>query len=200
MVFPKASKIKEKVNLNALHPRLSFQSGTMKHEDIILPNAPLFLVHKGWSSRQQQRATAEATRGGAAILELEREEENGKVSVGERLRGSDAARRFVFVNTIRPDRFIDPKVRKFVMSHVKTGVKRGHNMPRTPKSKPTAHYSSPQTDSSTERRLCRLSNEVRISLKSQSPVSGASSPFYGNIPFSLPTGPRFQLLLSYCTF
>ncbi|KAG9240299.1 hypothetical protein BJ878DRAFT_526904 [Calycina marina] len=151
----------------------------MKHEDILLPKAPLFLVHKGWSSRQQQRATAEETQGDTKALIPENSNGNGNVRIwtfgrqqnlassgkredekgaaklsGEQRPGtSDAAGHFLFVNTARPDCLSDPQLRKLVMSNVKTGVKRGPNMSKAPKSKykSTTDHSGPNIDATTER-------------------------------------------------
>ncbi|CZT45094.1 uncharacterized protein RSE6_05374 [Rhynchosporium secalis] len=173
----------------------------MKHEDILLSHVPLFLVHKGWNSRQQRRATAEATPGDRDALipntgnnngnvrtwTLDRQQilaksgkrgnEKGaaKASNEKRRETSDAARPFQFVNTTRPDRPSDPELRKLVMSHVKTGVKRGPNVSKTPKFKSTTDHSTPITDTIPERGPCHLNIEARISPTLRAPMSGASS-------------------------
>ncbi|CZS90422.1 uncharacterized protein RAG0_01513 [Rhynchosporium agropyri] len=104
---------------------------------------------------------------------------------------------FLFVNTTRPDRPSDPELRELVLSHVKTGVKRGPNVSKTPKFKSTTDHSTPITDTIPERGPCHLNIEARISPTLRAPMSEASSPFYGNFTFSFPTEPRIQFLLSY---
>ncbi|XMA13018.1 hypothetical protein WAI453_005809 [Rhynchosporium graminicola] len=153
----------------------------MKHEDILLSNT--------WTLDRQQILAKSGKR--------ENEKGAAKASNEKRRETSDAARPFQFVNITRPDRPSDPELRELVLSHVKTGVKRGPNVSKTPKFKSTTDHSTPITDTIPERGPCHLNIEARISPTLRAPMSGASSPFYGNFTFSFPTGPRIQFLLSY---
>lgn len=201
----------------------------MSHQDIILPNASLFLVHKGWSPRRQrsQKGHVEAasrnnlqSRGDKVSLDScniktftqpwapqvevnksGKENEREKCSRERRCVKSNAAKAFGFVNITRPDRPLDPRVRKFVMNHVKTGIERGPNIQMTTKLKSTTCYSDPRhMDATTENESRSVEENFKMSVKLGPTVSGASSPLYGSTASSLLTGPRSELLLNYCVF
>jgi hypothetical protein len=187
-------------------------------ENIIFPDAPLFMVDRGWNKpykdptiqvvplwgkkkshlprRRQQPDDPTiftmkrlATEGGAFERDAKRTGPANGSSVS-----SPSAQDFEFVNVAGSFRDRDPEVRKLVRSHVMKGSHRNQKPRRKPVQKSKARSIKSEI-SSPARTYYKPETETTVS-KLSLVFPGSTTSFYGGLP--CPMEPHYYNLLNYC--